>query len=64
MKTSESTISKALEEAWEWKEAVYNDIKDMIFEEQKKYFKEDLDYAVKLLDAKLIKNDVGSYSIV
>ncbi len=64
MKTTDRTISKALEEVWEWKEAVYNDIKDMTFEEQKKYFKEGLDYAAKLLNAKLMKNEDGTYSIV
>ncbi|MBN2444437.1 MAG: hypothetical protein JXJ04_23945 [Spirochaetales bacterium] len=33
-------IEKSLEEVWTWKEAVYNDIKDMTVEEQLRYFEE------------------------
>lgn len=64
MKMKTKTVSKSLDEVWEWKEEVYNDIKDKDFEGKKKYFKEGLDSAVKLLNGKLVKNSDGSYNII
>lgn len=34
------TVSKALERVWEWKEQVYQDIKDMTSTERLAYFRE------------------------
>lgn len=66
MKTIEkdiSIVSNALMEVWEWKDAVYNDIKDKTFEEKQKYYDEGLKEAERLLNGKLIKNPDGSYSL-
>ncbi|MGR3310216.1 MAG: hypothetical protein ACUZ77_05510 [Candidatus Brocadiales bacterium] len=66
MKTNEKTapISKALSEVWEWKDEVYEDIKDMSFEEKRAYFEKGLKEAVKMLNGKLKTNSDGSYSMV
>jgi len=39
MKTIEkkAAISKALLEVWEWKDEVYNDVKDLQFKEKQEY---------------------------
>lgn len=58
-----SIVSNALMEVWEWKDAVYNDIKDKTFEEKQKYYNEGLKEAERLLNGKLIKNLDGSYSL-
>lgn len=66
MKTIEkdiSIVSNALMEVWEWKDAVYDDIKDKTFEEKQKYYDEGLKEAERLLNGKLIKNPDGSYSL-
>lgn len=57
-------ISKALSEVWEWKEEVYEDIKDKSFEKKQKYFEQSLKEAVNILKGKLKRNADGSYSIV
>lgn len=66
MKANEKTapISKALSEVWEWKDEVYEDIKDMSFEEKQAYFKKGLKEAVRTLNGKLKTNPDGSYSMV
>ena len=66
MKTNEkiAPLSKALSEVWEWKDAVYKDIKNMSFEEKRGYFENDLKEAVKMIKGKVKTNSDGSYSIV
>jgi len=64
MKTKNEAISKALSEVWKWKEEVYLDIKDKSFNEKRKYFREGIDEAVKILGGTLNKNEDGSYSIL
>lgn len=66
MKTIEKKvpISKALVEVWEWKDEVYNDVKDMRFEEKEEYYANSLKEAAKILKGKLKANPDGSYSIV
>jgi hypothetical protein len=64
MSATETTISKCLEEVWEWKEAVYQDTKDMSMEEKQAYFREGLELAAKTLGAQLVKNPDGSHSLV
>jgi hypothetical protein len=64
MKTKNEAISKALSEVWEWKEEVYLDIKDKSFNEKRKYFREAMDEAIKVLGGTLNKNEDGSYSIL
>ncbi|MBI4690194.1 MAG: hypothetical protein HY754_08005 [Nitrospirae bacterium] len=59
-----SNISKALLEVWEWKNEVYNDIKNKTFEEKQKYYENGLKEAVRLVKGKLKKNPDGSYSII
>jgi len=66
MKTNEkiAPLSKALSEVWEWKDAVYKDIKNMSFEEKRVYFENGLKEAVKMIKGKIKTNSDGSYSIV
>ena len=66
MKTNEkmAPVSKALSEVWEWKDAVYKDIKNMSFEEKRVYFENGLKEAVKMIKGKIKTNSDGSYSIV
>ena len=66
MKTNEkiAPVSKALSEVWEWKDAVYKDIKNMSFEEKRVYFENGLKEAVKMIKVKVKTNSDGSYSIV
>jgi hypothetical protein len=53
MKTKNEAISKALSEVWKWKEEVYLDIKDKSFKEKRKYFREGMDEAIKVLGGTL-----------
>lgn len=66
MKTNKkkAPVSKALSEVWEWKDAVYKDIKNMSFEEKRVYFEDGLKEAVKMIKVKVKTNSDGSYSIV
>ena len=66
MKTNEkmAPVSKALSEVWEWKDAVYKDIKNMSFDEKRAYFEKGLKEAVKMIKGKVKTNSDGSYSIV
>lgn len=66
MKTTEkiASVSKALSEVWEWKDAVYKDIKNMSFEEKRVYFENGLKEAVKMINGKVKTNSDGSYSII
>lgn len=54
----------ALVEVWEWKDEVYNDVKDMRFEEKEEYYENSLKEAAKMLKGKLKANPDGSYSII
>jgi len=65
MKTAEHaiTLSRALTEVWEWKDAVNNDTKDMSVEDIIKYFGDGLLQAEQLLHGRLIRNEDGSYSL-
>ena len=66
MKTNEkiAPLSKALSEVWEWKDAVYKDIKNMSFEEKWVYFENGLKEVVEIIKGKVKTNSDGSYSIV
>lgn len=66
MKTIEKSaqVSKSLSEVWEWKDEVYEDIKDKSFKEKQKYFEQGLKKAVNILKGKLKRNADGSYSII
>jgi len=64
MNSTNSKISNSLKEVWDWKEAVYEDTKNMDSEQLNKYFFEGLLSAVKSLNAKLVKNKDGSYNII
>ena len=66
MKTNEkiAPVSKALSEVWEWKDAVYKDIKNMSFEEKWVYFENGLKEVVEIIKGKVKTNSDGSYSIV
>ena len=61
---TDSKISKSLIEVWQWKERVYEDIKDKNFTEKSKYYEQGLNEAVKLLNGQLIKNVDGSYMLI
>ena len=64
MKTDIDGITKALEEVWEMKQAVYEDIKDMTFEERRAYFQKGLEEAARILGAELVENPDGTWSFV
>jgi len=65
MKTAEYviTLSRALTEVWEWKDAVNNDTKDMSVEDRIKYYDVGLVQAEQLLHGSFIRNEDGSYSL-
>jgi len=56
-------VSKALEEVWEWKEAVYNDIKDLSPEERIVFFRERSDRLLEKLDLEKVKVREGVYRL-
>ena len=64
MKNIEKSKSKALSEVWEWKEEVYEDIKDMPFEEKRKYFDASFKKVLKIMNGNFKTNPDGSVSIV
>jgi len=64
MRTTEYTISRGLEEVWEWKDAVYEVVKDMTPNERIAYYQGCMERAAKFLNARLVKNPDGSYSLV
>jgi hypothetical protein len=53
-----------MSEKWAWKDFVYEDTKNMSFEEKRKYLDRSLNEALSLLDAELQANSDGSHSIV
>jgi len=64
MKTTEAGLSQALEEVWEWKEAVCKDTEGMPVDDTIAYFADGLETAARLLGARLERNPDGSYNIV
>ncbi|MDD2714722.1 MAG: hypothetical protein PHW04_02385 [Candidatus Wallbacteria bacterium] len=64
MKKKSNVIPKSMQEVWDWKKEVYEDTKNMEFEEKKSYFTEGIETALKILNAKLKKNPDGSFLIV
>ena len=64
MSTSEMPVPKALQEVWEWKEAVSQDTKGMSVEEKLAYFREGMEEAARLLNCRIEKNPDGSFSFV
>ena len=62
MKTLNVTPQSLLE-VWNWKEEIYKDIKDKSLKEKKKYFKQGLKDAVKILKGKLVKSSEGYFII-
>lgn len=65
MKTNEKNLvlSKALHEVWEWKDDVYNDIKEMSFEEKRLYLNNSMKEAANIIIGKIIHNPDSSYYI-
>jgi hypothetical protein len=61
---TEFRVSKSLEEVWEWKEAVYEETKNMNAEEIQKYFNNGLVSAAKSINAKLVKCEDGSFLMI
>ncbi|MBI5048164.1 MAG: hypothetical protein HZB54_04375 [Deltaproteobacteria bacterium] len=51
-------------EVWEWKDEVYNDVKDLRFKEKQEYYAKGLKEAAKILEGNIKTNPDGSYSIV
>jgi hypothetical protein len=64
MKTSETFAPKALEEVWEWKEAVRRKTRNMSPEESLAFFERAREEAARLLNCRLVKNPDGSYRFV
>ncbi len=55
--------SKALEEVWEWKNAVYEETKGMSNEEIIKYFNEDSEVFLSRAGYKKVKLSDGAYTL-
>jgi hypothetical protein len=64
MKASSFPITKALQEVWDWKEAVYQKTKDMTFDEKRAYFQRALEEAARSLHARIVENPDGSCTFV
>ncbi|MBS4028074.1 MAG: hypothetical protein KGZ58_05480 [Ignavibacteriales bacterium] len=66
MKTKIRTkeISHSLEEVWDWKEQVYQEIKGKTFEEKKKVYSDALQEAAIILHSQLVQNENGTYHFV
>lgn len=65
MKTTDKklSVSKSLEEVWSWKEAAFNETKDFTFEQLENNYKNAVETACKLLNARLVVQSDGSYKI-
>jgi hypothetical protein len=62
MKTINPTpVSKALEEVWDMKEKASEATKDLSLEDLKKHYKEVANKTAKLLNAKIVPNEDGSF---
>lgn len=64
MKTTEIATPKSLLEVWEWKDAVYQDIKDKSPDEREAYFREGVELAAKILGSRVVVNPDGSRCLV
>ncbi len=62
MKTIEKFTSRALEEVWEWKEAVRQKTEDMSPEETLAFFERARERAASMMNCRLVKNPDGSYN--
>lgn len=56
-----NVIYPSLQEVWDWKESVYQDIKNKNYIEKKTYYQNGLNEAALLIGKILIQNDDGSY---
>jgi shikimate kinase len=63
-KISSKEISHSLEEVWDWKEQVYQEVKDKTFEEKQKVYSDALQEAANILHSKLLRNENGTYRFV
>ncbi|MBI4558002.1 MAG: hypothetical protein HY706_10515 [Candidatus Hydrogenedentes bacterium] len=64
MKKTDEAIPKALLEVWEWKNRVYEDIKNLDFEGKKAYFDHGLAQAALELGARIEMRPDGSFVLV
>ena len=56
--------SKALSEVWEWKDAVYEDTKNLTCGERKEYYRNAVTKAAMELQADLVKDSDGSWRLI
>jgi hypothetical protein len=56
-------VSKALKEVWEWKDAVYNETKDMDRKEVVKYFHKGVERFLDKMGYKKVKSSNGVYRL-
>lgn len=61
---SDYVVSKTLLEVLEWKESVYEEMKDKSFEERKRILSDAMIEAASILKAQLVKKEDGSYRFV
>jgi hypothetical protein len=62
MKTiNKTSVPKALEEVWAMKEKASEATKDLSLEDLKKHYKEVAENTAKLLNAKIVPNEDGSF---
>lgn len=61
---TEDTIFRSLQEVWEWKDAVYEEIKDKTPAERQTYFQAGLAEAARVLGSRLERNSDGSYMLM
>lgn len=54
---------RALEEVWEWKAEVQNDLENMRFGEKRKYLDTGMKEVEKILGGKFKQNEDGSYTL-
>ena len=57
-------VSKSLREVWEWKEAVYEETKDMNKKETIKYFHKSVDSFLDKMGYKKIETSNGVYRLI
>ena len=56
-------VSKALKEVWEWKDAIYEETKDMDRKEVVRYFRKDVDRVLDKMGYKKIEVANGVYRL-
>ena len=64
MKSAVDEITRSLEEVWEMKQAVFEDIKNMSAEERRVYYHKGLEEAAHLLGVTLVENPDGTKSFI